>query len=400
MAFTETLINLLSDRNHWARRSTVLLYTAVILTIFAGLSCKTNMGGEMKITGHLSGLPDGHIYLLDQNRKIVDSSATADGNFELAVRRSMYQEPPYLTLEHRDKNGHKRMFNFVTNKLKNGGGLHSQFFMLEDTSDIQITGALKDFTPKDFVLPDSVKLVYPEDPIHAGKQTAVLYNISFEFDRMTDSTFQRIKSWVKKYPYSYYLLYELNKNQGSLSNPQVQSLLNDFNPELRKSATAQEIAKRITAREEQKLGIKTKLENTSGSLQPALDPSKELNVLILWASWCGPCRMEIKELKPLYEQFSKNSHVRFVSVSIDQNKKDWQKAVDEEKMPWEQMWLPSNLAAYSREIFGFNGTIPATLFVDNKGNVFKRFSGYAPGVKDEYTAEIKRYLDSSGLAMK
>lgn len=33
------------------------------------------------------------------------------------------------------------------------------------------------------------------------------------------------------------------------------------------------------------------------------------------ATWCGPCRM----LKPILEEFSKDSKVKIVSVDIDQN---------------------------------------------------------------------------------
>ena len=52
-----------------------------------------------------------------------------------------------------------------------------------------------------------------------------------------------------------------------------------------------------------------------------------------WASWCGPCRKEIPNLKKLYELY-KSKGLEIVSVSIDQKEDAWKKALAEEKLPW------------------------------------------------------------------
>lgn len=45
---------------------------------------------------------------------------------------------------------------------------------------------------------------------------------------------------------------------------------------------------------------------------------KEGKVLVDFnATWCGPCRM----LKPIIEEFAKDSEVKVVSVDIDENEK-------------------------------------------------------------------------------
>ena len=60
---------------------------------------------------------------------------------------------------------------------------------------------------------------------------------------------------------------------------------------------------------------------------------KKVYLVDFWASWCGPCRKEIPNLKKLYEQY-KDKGLEIVSVSIDKDDDAWKKALEEEQLPW------------------------------------------------------------------
>ena len=98
-----------------------------------------------------------------------------------------------------------------------------------------------------------------------------------------------------------------------------------------------------------------------------------------WASWCGPCRAAVPKLKELYAKY-KSKDFEILSVSIDDSKSSWLKAMDEEKMPWEQ--LLSDDKDKTLQTFLFSG-IPTLYLVDKQGKIIGGYTGLSENVVEK-----------------
>ncbi|NIG57575.1 TlpA disulfide reductase family protein [Chitinophaga sp. Cy-1792] len=93
----------------------------------------------------------------------------------------------------------------------------------------------------------------------------------------------------------------------------------------------------------------------------------QYNMLEFWASWCGPCRAEIPHLRALSKSV-KSSDFNIISVSIDERKADWEKAMNEEKMEWTQLCDMKGFSGPVSQRYKVEG-IPFSIVIDPNGKI-------------------------------
>lgn len=86
-----------------------------------------------------------------------------------------------------------------------------------------------------------------------------------------------------------------------------------------------------------------------------------------WASWCGPCRISNRNLRPLYQKF-KSKGFEIFGVSIDDKPDAWQRAVAADKITWMQVHQAGGWRAPVARQWGIEA-IPASFLLDPDGRI-------------------------------
>ena len=177
-----------------------------------------------------------------------------------------------------------------------------------------------------------------------GEETEIMYKNQFtDFGWLgnIDSTkrLQRIsffKKEITKYPFSYFLLQSIYDAKEQYSKEEINKILSQFESDVQKSKIGDKFRTYLTNRPDpNKPYPNLSLLNSNNQRNYIIDSNFRLTMLVFWASWCGPCRMEIPTLKEIQSEY-KGRGLNLVSISIDDNKDNWAKALSQEKMTWTQ----------------------------------------------------------------
>jgi len=137
------------------------------------------------------------------------------------------------------------------------------------------------------------------------------------------------------------------------------------------------------------------LQSLGGGRVSLADYRGKTAVIAFWASWCGPCRMEMPMLARFYRQAHKlDSGFEFLAISIDETEEPARGAANTLKIPF-----PVLLDADSR-IAGAYGvdSIPMLFVIDKAGNVRYSHIGFEMGLDMllAHQLDIKNYAAVTG----
>jgi thiol-disulfide isomerase/thioredoxin len=106
----------------------------------------------------------------------------------------------------------------------------------------------------------------------------------------------------------------------------------------------------------------------------------------VWATWCGPCRIEMPSLEALYEQ-ADTSRVAFLMISVDEySEREKVKKFIADKGFTFPVYMPASALPNILQV----RSIPSTFIVAPNGKVVMRESGLA----NYNTSKVKELLQS------
>jgi thiol-disulfide isomerase/thioredoxin len=145
------------------------------------------------------------------------------------------------------------------------------------------------------------------------------------------------------------------------------------------------------------------LRDLSGRAFRLSDFRGRVYVVNLWATWCGPCRMEIPGLNRVYEDY-RSRGVEFVGLTAEDPSEDSEKVsqfVGEYGMSYRVGWIDKEVAL---ALSNWNAPaprrpgmfpIPQTFVMAADGHVVLRVRGYNPRVPEMIRAGVRRALELS-----
>lgn len=90
-------------------------------------------------------------------------------------------------------------------------------------------------------------------------------------------------------------------------------------------------------------------------------------LLDFWASWCGPCRVANRGLGKIYSKF-RDKGFEIYSVSLDNDKADWLKAIKQDKINWMQVIDPGGWETPTAQKWAIYA-LPTSYLIDRDGRL-------------------------------
>jgi thiol-disulfide isomerase/thioredoxin len=157
-----------------------------------------------------------------------------------------------------------------------------------------------------------------------------------------------------------------------------------FNTSYSNTKEYTELANKISLGELNSIGIKINNfsfetnNNTIASIDSIINKNK-LTLLDFWASWCGPCRQNISHIKVLSEEY-KTKGFGILSISIENNKDAWKKAIEVESMYNFYHGIDDSLKSIQTQLGIF--AIPTYILLNNKMEIVGKFNSRWKGQQD------------------
>jgi thiol-disulfide isomerase/thioredoxin len=128
-----------------------------------------------------------------------------------------------------------------------------------------------------------------------------------------------------------------------------------------------------------------------GSGKVGLDDFRGRPVLLsFWASWCGPCRIELPELQELYTELAGDGFV-LLTVNLDDSPRLAARFMEQIGLSVPVYRMPRGQVA----LIGVSG-LPTNILIDREGRPVKIYAGYSPDLAKEIRGLVLEMIGADG----
>ena len=307
------------------------------ITTLLIISCNEKPKEEFSLIGTTNDIENGTVLYLDNKEVLIDSVLIENNSFSFNTK--LTKAPLQVVL---------RTKNFS----------HYRFLWLENN-------------PMTF---DATKSDFRNAIVNGSIEENLSQTLSKETESLPrDEQLKKDMEFVSKNSNSVHSAYILSVYSTTWGKEKSKELFDKFSLENKNSEYGKSISKYIVLNKNPKIGERYadfEMENTEGKIEKLSDFNNKIVLLEFWSSNCGPCRKENPNLVKTYEEYNPKGFEIF-AVSQDIKKESWLKAIEKDKLPWNQV---SDLKGHDNSaslIYGING-IPDNFLIDRNGIIIAR----------------------------
>jgi thiol-disulfide isomerase/thioredoxin len=115
----------------------------------------------------------------------------------------------------------------------------------------------------------------------------------------------------------------------------------------------------------------------------------------IWATWCGPCRLELPLVQKLYEKGKDRGDIQVITLNIDSEQNLVEPFLKENKYSFPSLFAKSFMESFAGSI-----AIPLTWIVDSSGTIRHETLGYSSTNTDWVGQTLKRMEDVHSAAIQ
>ena len=180
-------------------------------------------------------------------------------------------------------------------------------------------------------------------------------------------------AFINNHPKSILSAFYLLEQMTDLNKQEVIKLYDSFNKSVKESEYGQLISKYIELNKSLKIGdsfVDFEMESPNSEKIKLSDFKNRVLLLDFWASWCGSCRKTHPDLIKVYDEY-KNSGFEIVSISLDNKKDNWIKAIEQDSLTWVHLSDLKGAHNVAKLAYGISA-VPDNYLINVNGKIIDR----------------------------
>ncbi len=376
-------------------KSIIMKYSVILIAIAMFIACKGKSNHDFTITGKIKNYTgDLTLYtsVLDLKTQEFRDTAykvpvNADGNFNITIkadRQDLYVL--YWSTLKKFRESSIVLVNDTSNIIIDGDAEDKKTFSIKNS---KTSNAILDM--ERFIINQELLLeryLYQSDSIKKRSSSNALNAYDLKIKELQVTTKNQLLEYYNKANNPFIQVNVLGnmsdiifKQLGPIANIDKKEFLTLINQSASKYPDNKYLTlfkKQMDAYSNQESMLKNEtnnkrkipsfsLPNTQGKTISIDEFKGKYFLLDFWASWCGYCRQESPYLVKVYNQF-KDKNFTIVSISLDEDKSEWLRAIQQDKYTWTQL---GDLKGYGSEVarlFNINA-LPSSFLIDPQGNI-------------------------------